>query len=266
MIKKIIKYALLSFAAFLFLFPFVWTVISITNESNDIINGRLLPGNYLFENLSNLMLGTNFFHSFLVSTFTTIISVVIVLFTSSLVAYGFEFLAPSKYEKLYDLMILTLMVPFAALMVPLFKILGTLGLLDSYLGLMITGFFSIFLMFFFRQSIKGFPFELIEAARIDGMNELKIFFKIFIPSMKSTYIAATIISFMGSWNSYLWPLLVTQDPNKQTLQLFLSTMNSSYTVDYGVMLMGVVVSSIPVLIVFMCLQKHFMSGMIGSGK
>ncbi len=264
--KKVISYILLSIAAFIFLFPFLWTLISITNESNDIINGRLLPGTYFFENIKKLMFGTNFLHSFLVTTITTFISVAVVLFTSSFTAYGFEFLAPKRYEKVYDLMILTLMVPFAALMVPLFKILGNIGLLDTYLGLMITGFFSVFLMFFFRQSIKGFPFELIEAARIDGMREIKIFFNIFVPSMKSTYIAATVIAFMGSWNSYLWPLLVTQNPNKQTLQLFLSTMNSSYTVDYGVMLMGVTVSSIPVLILFMCLQKQFMSGMVGSGK
>lgn len=264
--KKIIKYLLLFLAAFIFLYPFVWTIISITNESNDIINGKLLPGTHFFENLSNLLVGTNFMNSFFVTTFITAISVVLVLLFSSVTAYGFEFLAPSKYEKLYDMMILTLMVPFAALMVPLFKILANVGLLDTYLGIMITGFFSVFLMFFFRQSIKSFPFELIEAARIDGMNELKIFFNIFIPSMKSTYIAGLIISFMGSWNSYLWPLLVTQDPKKQTLQLFLSSMNSGYNVDYGVILMGVVISSIPTLILFMVLQKHFVSGMLGSGK
>lgn len=265
MMKKI-KYLLLSFAAFIFLFPFVWTLISVTNKSNDIINGRLLPGDQLFINLQNLLVGTNFVHSFIVSTFVTLISVVVVLSFSSMTAYGFEFLAPRKYERIYDLMILTLMVPFAALMVPLFKILASIGLLDTYLGLMITGFFSVFLMFFFRQSIKGFPFELIEAARIDGMNEITIFLKIFVPSMKSTYIAATIIAFMGSWNSYLWPLLVTQDPSKQTVQLFLSTMNSSYTVDYGVILTGVVISSLPTLFLFAFLQKHFMAGMVGSGK
>ncbi|MFV0499622.1 MAG: carbohydrate ABC transporter permease [Bacilli bacterium] len=264
--KKIMTYIILLFAAFIFLFPFVWTLISITNESNDILQGKLTLGSHMTDNFYNLFVGTNFIRCILNTFFITIVLVVVSVFISSLTAYGFEFLAPSKYEKLYNLMILTLMVPFAALMIPLFKLVAHMGLMDSYMGIMITGFFSVFLLFFFRQSMKKFPFELIEAARIDGLKEFWIFIKIFMPSMKSSYITAIIVSFMGSWNSYLWPLVVTQDPNKRTVQLFLSNVNSAQVIDYGVLVLGVVISTIPTIILFAVLQKYFVAGMIGSGK
>lgn len=111
-----------------------------------------------------------------------------------------------------------------------------------------------------------FAKELIEAGRIDGLSELGIFFKIFMPSMKTAYAAAAIITFMNSWNNYLWPLVVLQSPEKQTIPLLISNLGSSYSPDYGVSFLAIVIATIPTALVFFLMQRHFVAGMMGSVK
>ena len=110
------------------------------------------------------------------------------------------------------------------------------------------------------------PDSLLEAARIDGLSEVKIFFTMFIPTMKSTYAAAIVVTFMGSWNSYLWPLIALQEGKQRTLPLILSAMGASYTPDYGMMMAAVVLATIPTAIIFFVMQKQFVAGMTGSVK
>ena len=167
-----------------------------------------------------------------------------------------------------------MMVPFAVLMVPLFRLFSkfkSMGPLRS-IGLNTNGSVIIiaiataFLIFFFRQNTKSFPKDLIEAARIDGLGEVGIFFRIYMPTMKSTYAAATIVTFMASWNSYLWPLIALQSPEKRTLPLVISALGSSYTPDYGIIMTAVVIAILPTAIIFFLMQKHFVAGMTGSVK
>ena len=107
---------------------------------------------------------------------------------------------------------------------------------------------------------------MVEAARIDGLSEIGIFFKIFMPAAKNTYAAGAIITFMSSWNNYLWPLVALQSPEKRTLPLVLSAMGASYTPDYGMMMVGIVISTLPTAIIFFVMQKQFVQGMLGSIK
>jgi lactose/L-arabinose transport system permease protein len=111
-----------------------------------------------------------------------------------------------------------------------------------------------------------FPKELLEAGRIDGLSELGLFFRVYAPTMKTTYAAASIITFMSSWNNYLWPLIVLQTPQKQTIPLLISNLGSSYAPDFGVIMLAIFISTIPTAIVFFVMQKHFVAGMIGSVK
>jgi lactose/L-arabinose transport system permease protein len=127
-------------------------------------------------------------------------------------------------------------------------------------------FTTAFLIFFFRQSSKMFPRELLEAGRIDGLSELGLFFKIYMPTMKTTYSAAAIITFMSSWNNYLWPLIVLQTPEKRTIPLLISNLGSSYSPDFGVIMAAVVISTLPTALVFFLMQKQFVAGMVGSVK
>lgn len=166
------------------------------------------------------------------------------------------------------------MVPFAALMVPLFRLFskfsGIPGLkviaINTPGSVVIIAVATAFLIFFFRQNTESFPKELIEAARIDGLGEFGIFTRVFMPTMKSTYAAAIIVTFMSSWNNYLWPLIALQSPEKRTLPLVLSAMGSSYTPDYGMMMAAVVMATIPTALIFFLMQKHFVAGMTGSVK
>lgn len=111
-----------------------------------------------------------------------------------------------------------------------------------------------------------FPRELIEAGRIDGVSEIGIFIRIFIPTMKTTYAAAAIITFMASWNNFLWPLVVLQSPENQTIPMLISNLGSSYSPDFGVIMTAIVIGTIPTALVFFLMQKHFVAGMMGSVK
>lgn len=165
-----------------------------------------------------------------------------------------------------------MMIPFAALMVPLYRMFGSVSQTIPFIGIdTLTATFlptitTAFLIFFFRQNTKMFAKELIEAGRIDGLSELGIFFRIFMPSMKTAYAAAAIITFMNSWNNYLWPLVILQSPEKQTIPLLISNLGSSYAPDYGVNFMAIVIATIPTALVFFLMQRHFVAGMMGSVK
>ena len=125
---------------------------------------------------------------------------------------------------------------------------------------------TAFLIFFFKQNTKTFPKELIEASRIDGLGEFAIFTRIYMPTMKSTYAAAIVVTFMSSWNNYLWPLIALQSEEKRTLPLIISAMGSSYTPDYGMMMTAVVLATLPTALIFFLMQKQFVAGMTGSVK
>jgi lactose/L-arabinose transport system permease protein len=181
-----------------------------------------------------------------------------------LAGYGFELFTSRTREKVYGVVIMTMMVPFAALMIPLFKLIVKLNLLDTHAGLILTTLASVFLIFFFRQSFKSFPKEIIQAARVDGAGELRIFYSIVVPSMKATYAAAAIYSFMTSWNGYMWPLIVLQSNQNKTMQLLISTMSSAYFPEYGLIMVAIMLSTLPMIIIFFRLQNYFVQGITGS--
>lgn len=278
MTKKILsvfKYIFLSAASFVSVFPLFWMVIAATNKSVDITKGTLLPGTYFAENVkavlgSDLQYMTAFKNSLLIAVVTTILAMIV----SSAAGYAFVIYRSGAREKVFSLILLSMMVPFAALMVPLFRLfskfssMGPLKLiaLNTPMSVIIIAIATAFLIFFFRQNAQSFPKELVEAARIDGLGEFGIFAKIFIPTMKSSYAAAIIVTFMTSWNNYLWPLIALQSPEKRTLPLVLSAMGSSYTPDYGMMMVAVVIATVPTALLFFFMQKQFVAGMTGSVK
>lgn len=270
----IFKYIFLSVAAFVSVFPFFWMVISATNKSIDVTRGKLSPGSNFLTNLNNLLkpeLG--FVTSLGNSARIAIITTVLALIVSSIAGYGFEIFRTKARDRVFTILLLSMMIPFSALMIPLFKFfsylnttpLGFMGL-NTLWVIVLPGVSTAFLIFFFRQNTKSFPKDILEAARIDGLGEIAIFFKIFFPTMKTTYAAAAIITFMGSWNAYLWPLIALQSPEKRTVLLIISKLGSSYSPDYGLIMIAIVITTIPTALVFFIMQKHFVAGMTGSVK
>jgi len=268
-IKRSFKYIFLSIISLISIFPFIWMLISMTNKSVEVTKGSLIPGNSLLENLkklfnSDLNFSTALWNSAKIAIITTILALII----ASISGYGFEIYKNKVRDIIFKILLLSMMVPFAALMIPLFKMFSTFKIfgLNTTAAVIIPSISTAFLIFFFRQNTKSFPKDIIEAGRIDGLNEIQIFIRIYVPTMRSTYAAAAIITFMSSWNNYMWPLIALQSPEKRTVPLIISTMGSSYTPDYGMIMAGIVIATLPTALVFFLMQKHFVAGMLGSVK
>ncbi|WP_026675175.1 carbohydrate ABC transporter permease [Alkalihalobacterium bogoriense] len=271
-VKRFFIYLILSIISIVSIFPFFWMIISATNKSVDVTRGRLLPGSHLWENLQNLLETVNLVPALMNSAKISIATTVLSLLIASLAGYGFEIYRSKAKDVVFNILLLSMMIPFAALMVPLFRMFGSMSQYLPFIGVdtipavILPTITTAFLIFFFRQSTKMFPKELLEAGRIDGLTELGVFIRIYIPTMKTTYAAAAIITFMASWNNYLWPLVILQSPENQTIPLLISNLGSSYTPDYGMIMLAIVIATLPTALVFFLMQKHFVAGMMGSVK
>lgn len=264
--EKIGKNVILIIVSLLCVFPLVWVVIAATNASVDIIRGTLLPGTYLVENWKKLnetyQIAPALWNSIKYSLVTTIVSLVV----SSIAGYGFEIYHDKWKDRLFSALMLTMMVPFTATMIPLYRMYAKLHLLDTTLGFILPSISAMFLIMLFRQNSRAFPPELIEAARIDGENELGIFFKMYVPTMKATYAAGMTITFMGAWNNYMWAKLIMSNDQTQTFPMLVSNMMAGHYIDYGMLMLAVLISTLPTVIIFFALQKSFVEGMTGAVK
>ena len=229
-ILQLFKYLFLIVAAFISVFPFFWMIVCATNTAVDVNRGKMWFGDQLFTNLTNLFTNDlGFLNAIKNSAIIAIITTVLALLVSSLAGYGFEIFRSKGRDRVFNILLVSMMVPFCALMIPLYRLFGdfnAMGLniigLNSFAAVIIPVISTAFLIFFFRQNTKSFPKDILEAARIDGVSEIGIYFRMYMPVMKSTYAAAAIITFMNSWNNYMWPLVALQSPDKRTVPLILS--------------------------------------------
>lgn len=265
-ITNVIKYLFLSVAALLSLFPLLWMIISSTNRSVDVVTGDLLPGVYLVENLKTLLAKTKLTRAFFNSFRNAVVATIASLVVCSIAGYGFEIYHDKAKDGLMNILLLSMMVPFAAIMIPLFMLFGKANLLDTTLGFILPTVSTAFLIFLFRQSTRSFPHDIIEAARIEGLGEFKIFLKMYVPIMRPTYAAAAVVTFMNAWNSYLWPLVIMQKPESKTMPLLVADLTAGYVVDYGALMLAVTISTLPTIIIFLILQENFAEGITGSIK
>ena len=265
-VKKFGMYFMLIVVSIISIFPIFWMVIASTNRSVDVIGGKLTVGTYLLENYKTLVSQQPIWGNFWNSCRYTVAVTVFALIISSLAGYGFEIYKDKKKEKIYALVLITMMIPFVALMVPLFKIYSKLGLLNTVLGFMLPSLATPLLIMMFRTNAKAFPPSIIEASRIDGLSEFGIFFRMYIPSMKSVFAAAGVVTFMNSWNNFLWAKVIMSDSSTQTMPMLISNLTSGYKTDYGMLMLAVLITTIPTAIVFFTLQKNFVEGITGSVK
>lgn len=266
--RLIPTYIFLIICSLISVFPLYWMIAAATNTSLNVARGSIAFGNQLlinFEHLRNAVQGTlwsSLGNSFLYATVQTIFT----LFICSLAGYGFELYHDKHKDRLFGIILLAMMVPAVATMVPLFVLISKVKLLNSVWAFILPGISTPFMIMMFRQNSRNFPPDIMEAARIDGLPEWKIFFKMYMPVQKSIYAAAGVISFMNAWNAYLWPKVVMTDNRAQTMPMFIANISSGYTVDYGMTMLGVLFCSLPTMIVFFVLQKQFAEGITGSVK
>lgn len=270
--KNIGTYVFLILMSFIFAFPFYFLIVSATNTSMDVTSGSLLPGAALLDNWHKLIEQSDLINAFKNSGLIAFFQTIFALAIGSMAGYGFEIYRTKATDVVFNLLLASMMIPFAAIIIPLFQLFGLFSRvspligINSYASVFLPYISTAFLIFFFRQNTKMFSRELLEAGRIDGLSEFGLFFRIFVPTMKNTYAAAAIITFMNSWNNYLWPLITLQTPDRQTVPLLLSNLGSSYSPDYGVIMLAILISMVPTLIIFFVLQKYFVAGMLGSVK
>lgn len=265
-IAKIAKYLFLIIVCFISLFPFYYMVVSATNSTNEIIRGKYTFGTNLIVNFKTLVATVSLFKAFWNTIRNTVVSTVLSLIVCSMAGYGFQVYRDKAKDRLMGVLLLSMMLPFASLMVPLFKMFSTFRLLDTMLGFILPFISTAFLIFFFRQNTKSFPIETVQAARVDGLSEFAIYLRIYVPIMMPTFAAAAIVTFMNSWNNYLWPLIMMQSPKSQTMPLLISGLTAGYTTDYGILMLSIALFTLPVLIVFFTQQKQFVNGVVGSVK
>ena len=265
-LKRFGKYSFLTIVSIFSIFPLVWMVISSTNKSIDVIRGTLIPGTYFIQNFKNLLGAQNVYLAMVNSFKYAIILTVISLLICSLAGYGFEIYHDRWKDITFSILLLAMMVPFAATMIPLFQMFSKAKLLNTTMGFILPTISTPFLIMLFRQSARGYPRDIIEAARIDGLNEISIFFRMFMPTMRSTYAAAMTIIFMNGWNSYLWPKVIMTKSESITMPMMVANITEGYVTDYGVLMTAVVLCTLPTVIVFFLLQKQFAEGITGAVK
>ena len=264
--RLIPAYIFLIIMSFLSVFPFYWMISAATNPTVEVARGKLTFGTYAAENFRSLLAPTNLpvamKNSFVYAGAQTLMA----LFICSLAGFGFELYHDKAKDRLFGILLLAMMIPGVATMIPLFKLISKAGLLNSVWGFMLPAISTPFLIMMFRQNSRNFPVEIMEAARIDGQTEVGIFFRMYFPIMRSTYAAAAVITFMNAWNSYMWPRIVMTRNQAQTMPMLIANLSSGYKVDYGVLMMGVLFCSIPTMVIFFILQKQFAEGISGAVK
>lgn len=265
-IQNVFMHAFLLIMSFISLFPFYWMVVSSTNNTSQINIGKYTFGDQFLVNLHNLVSQVNLTNVFWNTSKIAILNTVATLIICSMAGYAFEIYKSKGRDKVYVALLTTMMIPFAALMIPLFTMFGKAGLLDTHFAVIMPTVSVAFIIFYFRQCTKSFPKELIDAARVEGVTEWKIFLHVYVPIMRPSYSAAFIIVFMNSWNAFLWPLIVLQSNELKTINLVLSSFASAYAPDFGLIMVGTVMSTIPSLIIFFAMQKQFVASLTGAVK
>ncbi len=224
----------------------------------DVSTMTLANYKYLFGNNPD---GHKYFMWYKNSLVLMLVTVVLTLLVCYIVAYGLTMYNYKLKNFLFFLVIATMMVPFEILILPLYKEMITIKLIDTIWGVMLPGICGASTIFFFRQYMTGLPKELLDAGRIDGATEYGICFRIMLPITKPAFAAMAILCAMGSWNNVLWPMLVYRSAEKFTLPIGLNTLLTPYGNNYDVLIAGSMFGIVPVFIIFLCFQRYFIEGM-----
>ncbi|MGX8705534.1 MAG: carbohydrate ABC transporter permease [bacterium] len=264
--KRVVMYAFLIIMSLISVFPLYWCFVSAFNTTPEILGGKLVPGGHLAENIQHLMEQQQVFTALKNSFINTLLVLVLSLTCCSLAGYGFEIYHDKWKDRVLGILMLSMMVPFVALMVPMFQMFSAMHMLNKYIGFVLPSISTPFLIMLFRSNARTFPKEIIEAARVDGLNEFQIFVRMFVPTMRPTYAAAATITFMNSWNAYLWPRVIMKTNESITMPMLVANLTNGYIIDYGVVMAGVTICTLPTVIIFFFLQKSFTEAIAGSVK
>ena len=269
----ILEYLLLLLLAALFIFPMLWMVVSSmkpeANVFKDLTSFRAFlpsmnPANWFktyAEVIKRFSVGTYLLNSIFYGLSFSFFSILI----NALAGFAFAKINFSGKKLIFGLMLGLLIVPVETVLIPQFTIMNGLGLVNTRLAVILPGIASVFNIYLFRNFFIAIPEEIIESARIDGASIVKIFFSIMLPMSKPAIATVGVLSFIGSWNDYIWPLMVLTDKSKFSMQVAITTINSTQPVYINQVMAVLTMSTIPLIIIYVVAQKYILEGLGGSG-
>lgn len=266
-VSRVLIYALLIVVALLMLIPFAWMLSASLKLNKDVFTFPIqwIPSNPRWQNYKDIWTKIPLLTFIKNSAKLTIIVTLLQLFTSSFAAYAFAKMDFRGKNLLFLGYIATIAVPWQAYMVPQFMMMRSWHLNNTHLAIICLQAFSAFGVFMMKQFYEGVPSELCEAARIDGLSEYGIWFRIMLPLSKPALSTLTIITFVNTWNDFLGPLIYLTRNELKTIQIGLRMFISQYSAEYGLIMAASVITLIPVLVIFLSLQKYFVQGVASSG-
>ncbi|WP_295813730.1 carbohydrate ABC transporter permease [uncultured Deinococcus sp.] len=268
-VKTVLAYVVLSVGIVITLFPFMWMLLTSLKGFQELFNLAILPTAPTLDNYHQVLTGTKFSVWFGNSLLVAGITTLSVLFFDSMAGYALaKFQFPGK-NLIFILILSTLMIPTEMLVIPWYVGVSDLRLTSSvpgaYLAIMFPGLMSAFGVFLMRQFFEGLPDDLLEAARIDGMNEFGIFTRIALPLVSPALASLAIFTFLGNWNAFLWPLIVIQQPQYRTLPVGTALFNGEAGTQWGLIMAASSLAVIPVLLVFAFFQRQIIDGIVLTG-
>jgi multiple sugar transport system permease protein len=268
-VRGALVYLLLVVGAFLAIVPMIWMVSASLMPAGDATTypPRLFPREVTFEHYRTVLTGLNlrryFFNSAGIALTVTAVSLII----NSMAGYAFAKLHFRGRDSIFRVLGAGLVIPVQVAMLPLFLLMKQLGLVNTWWGVIIPTLASIFGIFLIRQYAVGIPDDLLDAARVDGASELRIYRSIVLPVITPILATLAIWTFLTTWNDFMWPLIVLSDDAKYTLPVALANLSGEHVLDTELMMAGSVITVLPVLLVFLILQRYYIQGvMAGSVK
>ena len=260
-----ILYVVLFLGGLGMVFPFVWMLTSSFKQAQDIYSLSLIPPSPTFDNYGTVLEDTSFPRWFANSLFVATVTTLSVAFFDSLAGYTLAKFRFPGVTIIFVLILSTLMVPTEMLIIPWFMLSIDFGWTDSYWGIMFPGVISAFGVFLMRQFFMGVPNDLIDAARIDGFSEFRIFWNIALPLVKPAVAALCIFTFLGNWNAYIWPLIAVRSDDMRTLPVGIAFFSSEAGSAFHLIMAAVAMATIPVIVVFLVFQKQIIKGIVLTG-
>lgn len=270
--RKIGMYIILTVVALVFIFPLIWMVVSsFKNDAkifSDISSLKAFVPSFeedVFFNYKEVVGKLPLLRAML-NSFSYIICIIFFgLIINSLAGYAFARLKFPKKDLIFAIILAVMVIPAQTVMLPQFSIIYKLGLSNSYLALILPALANPMYIFLFRQNFMGIPESIEEAAKLDGASAFRTFFQLIVPLAKPVYATVGILTFIAYWNDFVWPVMVISDTSKQTIQMALSSLFSITPVNYGNVMAGLTIVTIPVLIIFLSLQKYYVAGIASTG-
>jgi multiple sugar transport system permease protein len=246
--------------------PFIWMILSAFKTESEVmqIPPTLWPNKFTFENFVNLFENMNF-ALYLKNTIIVVLCSFIGLFLNAMAGYGFAKFKFKGKEKLFYLVLATMMIPGQVTMIPVYLILNEMHLTNTMAGIVLPGLVGAFSIFLFRQFMSTIPDELLEAARLDGASEFRVFMQIVLPICKPILAVQGILTFIAGWNSFLWPLIIANDENLYTLSVALSLLKGQYGGNFALQMAGSTFMVVPIIVIFMFFQKYIIESYTISG-